>query len=648
MPYTEEALVFDCAGDALLGIVALPSAPAHTGVLVLVGGPQYRVGSQRQFVLLARALAQAGHSVLRFDYRGMGDSGGEPRNFDALSADIGAAIDAFMARLPVLKQVVLWGLCDGASAALLYQLEKQDARVAGLCLLNPWLRDTQSLARVHIKHYYRQRLGQKAFWLKLLRGQVARDALPTLLRKLHLSTRAPKVAGDAADASAFQPRMAAAWQQFKRPLLLLLSGEDEVAKEFLDTCQNDPLWRGALTRPNVQRCDVAGADHTFSSRTAQQQVQAQTLAWLAQAATTAAPASSVQSYRHPDELPPDVVQLFAQAEAGNLESGLAWYRNLVNTVYPDCDGVRIHVLRQRGAPVAALPVLTQQPSRWGQQTQSLANYYTTVYAPLLQTGLSAAQLVPLIQALKDTTAPDASFRFAPMDHTSADYQTLREALRQAGLLTFDFFCAGNWYLPVQHDWPTYLQQRPRTLRNNIRQMQRKFTAAGGTLEVVQGGPTLERALQAYQQVYAASWKPAEPYPEFVPGLIRSGAESGWLRLGVAWLGAQPVAAQLWRVAHGKAEIYKMAYDERFKAHAPGTLLTARLMEHVMSQDGVSEVDYLSGDDPHKQLWMSQRRERWGLIAYNPRTVGGLVGLGQELLGRWSKPLRARLASKEVH
>jgi alpha/beta superfamily hydrolase len=49
-------------------------------VLVIVGGPQYRAGSHRQFTLLARSLAEQGFAVLRFDYRGMGDSTGAMRD----------------------------------------------------------------------------------------------------------------------------------------------------------------------------------------------------------------------------------------------------------------------------------------------------------------------------------------------------------------------------------------------------------------------------------------------------------------------------------------------------------------------------------------------------------------------------------------
>ncbi len=82
MNYTETALRFTCADEYLFGILACPERPSDTGVVIVVGGPQTRVGSHRQFVLLSRALAAAGYPVLRFDVRGMGDSSGEQRDFE--------------------------------------------------------------------------------------------------------------------------------------------------------------------------------------------------------------------------------------------------------------------------------------------------------------------------------------------------------------------------------------------------------------------------------------------------------------------------------------------------------------------------------------------------------------------------------------
>ena len=143
------------------------------------------------------------------------------------------------------------------------------------------------------------------------------------------------------------------------------------------------------------------------------------------------------------------------------------------------------------------------------------------------------------------------------------------------------------------------------------------------------GEALNQAIRDYQTIYTQSWKVEEPFAEFMPGLIRLAAKQGWLRLGVAYYDDTPVAAQLWIVAHGRASIFKLAYDEAYKKLSAGTILTDFLMKHVIDVDKVSEIDYLIGDDGYKKEWMSHRKERWGLVAFNPCKLDGLVGVINE-------------------
>lgn len=290
MNYDEQALRFDCRGEASIGIASLPRTPRPTGVVIVVGGPQYRAGSHRQFVLLARALAQAGYPALRFDYRGMGDSTGEACTFETVDDDIACALAAFQRAAPQIERFVLWGLCDGASAALMYVLRSNDPRVAGLCLANPWLRSEATLARTQVKHYYTRRVLQREFWAKLASGGIGADALRSLARSVAQAVGGGDPAtGATVDLSArapYQHLMAAGWQGFDKPLLLLLSGEDYTAKEFLEFVASDARWRGALERPRVRRHDLADADHTFSDPSARGRVEALTLDWLGDAVTS--------------------------------------------------------------------------------------------------------------------------------------------------------------------------------------------------------------------------------------------------------------------------------------------------------------------------------------------------------------------------
>lgn len=281
MNYDERTLKFQCAGESLIGVVSMPQTPNSLALVVVVGGPQYRVGSHRQFVFLARRLAEAGHAVLRFDYRGMGDSSGTMRGFEEISSDIGAAVDALQRATPAIRRIVLWGLCDGASAALLYWAQTSDQRVAGLCLANPWVRSATGLARTHVRHYYVRRLKQSEFWLKMLRGSGVSEAVAGFVRNSRLALRRPE-ASLSGPSVPFQERMAEAMNGFPGCILLLLSGNDYTAKEFLELTRSSATWQRALARDACTIQEVPAADHTFSGPQSRDFVAERTLRWLGQ------------------------------------------------------------------------------------------------------------------------------------------------------------------------------------------------------------------------------------------------------------------------------------------------------------------------------------------------------------------------------
>lgn len=278
MQFEERALAFRCGGDTLVGIASVPAEPGTRGVLIVVGGPQYRVGSHRQFALLARHLAAQGIAAMRFDVRGMGDSGGDERDFEGIQDDIRAALDAFVAAVPGMRDVVLWGLCDGASAAALYA--PGDARVRGLVLLNPWVRTDDGVARTTLKHHYRDRLRDPAFWRKLARGQF--DYVGSVKSMLGL-VRAAFGAGSRQQDGATAPlpeRMRQSLHAFGGRTLLVIGGADLTGREFCDVAGSTPAWKRLSSAPHVAWRRLEDADHTFSRRAWRDQVAAWTAEWV--------------------------------------------------------------------------------------------------------------------------------------------------------------------------------------------------------------------------------------------------------------------------------------------------------------------------------------------------------------------------------
>jgi exosortase A-associated hydrolase 1 len=259
MNLRERPVIFECEGDRLIGVAALPAQPSTLGVLIVVGGPQYRAGSHRQFVHLARSMAQEGYPTFRFDYRGMGDSEGAVRTFEQIEPDMHAAVRAFRASCPTVKRLVAFGLCDAASAILM-AAGRIDG-LAGMILANPWVRRPETLNAAVVRHYYRERLLSAEFWRKLASGKLPLRAAASefIGRASRLITAGNRSSEDGGD---FVDRMRSGWQL---PInrLLLLSGRDITAMEFEDVRREDERWSNQAPWLSEER--FPDADHTLSS-----------------------------------------------------------------------------------------------------------------------------------------------------------------------------------------------------------------------------------------------------------------------------------------------------------------------------------------------------------------------------------------------
>jgi exosortase A-associated hydrolase 1 len=261
----EQPISIESEGHQLIGVLHQATVRAATpAVVVLVGGPQYRVGSHRQFVLLARELSARGTPVLRFDFAGMGDSSGEFAGFERVDGDIRAAIDFLQATDPTTSGVCLWGLCDGASAALMYA--SQDPRVTHLVLLNPWVRTSEGQAQAYLDVYYGRKLRSSGFWLRMLGNPSALlRAVAGFLANLRLASRAPAMTRHE-ERCGFLARMLSSAQGYTGRMLVLLSGQDLVAAEFDSMLQRSAAWRTAFRASGVQTRTLPAATHTFSRR----------------------------------------------------------------------------------------------------------------------------------------------------------------------------------------------------------------------------------------------------------------------------------------------------------------------------------------------------------------------------------------------
>jgi pimeloyl-ACP methyl ester carboxylesterase len=161
---------------SLVGIVTKPvsNVPGdRPGVIILNTGIVHRIGHHRMYVVLSRALAEAGHTVLRFDLSGLGDSGTRSDQLsplDASLADIRDAVD-WLAATHAVRRVILVGLCSGADHAVIYGAS--DPRVVGLVLMDPSVPPTPRYYMVLFARSLIHVMRTAALW-KWLKRRVAR------------------------------------------------------------------------------------------------------------------------------------------------------------------------------------------------------------------------------------------------------------------------------------------------------------------------------------------------------------------------------------------------------------------------------------------------------------------------------------------
>jgi len=239
-------LSFACAGAELAA--SLDEAGGATGLLLVTGGSQTRIGSHRMYERLAKSLAALGYPCLRYDRRGVGDSAGEDPGFRGSGPDLAAAAAAFRREHPGLEQLIGFGLCDGATALALFGRE---AGLDGLILVNPWLVEAEAgePPPAAIRAHYRQRLLSRDGWKKLLSGAVDYRKLLSGLRKISAKQEISPLARDAA--AALAASRLRAWA-----ILAEGDGTAIAARQELET----PTFKGLIEGTQM----VATDSHTFA------------------------------------------------------------------------------------------------------------------------------------------------------------------------------------------------------------------------------------------------------------------------------------------------------------------------------------------------------------------------------------------------
>lgn len=315
---------------------------------------------------------------------------------------------------------------------------------------------------------------------------------------------------------------------------------------------------------------------------------------------------------------PALAALLGRSPASAPFDRLDWLLLLAEHCFPAAacklavarDGDALAVLPFREGPGGAVP---------------LGTWYSFFVRPLAN---DPARAPELFEALARSLAPSGAAQLAPMPEAEA--AALAAAFRAAGWIGVAEPCDTNHILELGgRSFAEYWSARPGQLRETVR---RKSARGKVSLRIETTFSDADWA--AYEAIYAKSWKPEEGNPAFLRAFAKAESAAGALRMGMAEIDGQPVAAQFWTVEGGTAWIHKLAHDEGHRTHSPGTLLTAALFRHVIDEDRVHTVDFGTGNDAYKRDWMEAQRPRYALQFYRPAAVG-----------HW--PALARLAARRM-
>ncbi len=312
-------------------------------------------------------------------------------------------------------------------------------------------------------------------------------------------------------------------------------------------------------------------------------------------------------YRDWQQLPAAAHSLLAECEQDSVFNSYIWLKLASGNAFCQAGTIRFACVVESKKFLAILPL-----------TQGDRGYYRALSNPLSPffTLLTAKQashhsiLTCLAAGLSELVY---SLRLDPVDHDDPVISQFSQVLQSYGYKEFPFFRFYHWHHSLYGtSFQQYMATRPARLRNTLTRKRRKLMREHDYHIRLYLDDDIDKAWAHYRHVYHSSWKADDVYHDEIASLIKSSVRRGWLRLAVLYVDEQPIAAQIWLVAHKKANIFRLAHDKKWNAYSPGSIVTEFLMHQVIDIDMVFEIDFLIGNEQYKQDWMTTRTERIGI------------------------------------
>ena len=350
-----------------------------------------------------------------------------------------------------------------------------------------------------------------------------------------------------------------------------------------------------------------------------------------------------------NQLTEPMLSFLDEAEKKSIFFGKTWYQNYTEHVIEQDKRLVIYVAKENDSNKIIIIFPLVYDIAHGSELQSLSNYYTSLFAPVVDTLSPSWQsgMDLIVKHMKNYKTSWNTLNFRPLDENDEVIAYLFKALKRHNFMVQKYFAFGNWVYHLDNkSFDEYFNERPSRLKNTIKRKTRKLSKEFQySIKIYTKSDQIDKSLiDEYERIYKLSWKQDEPYPEFVRGILNKYAYTGQLRFGFLFINDKAVASQIWFVTGDTASIYKLAYDPEYKQFSVGSILTKDLMQYVIEEDKVKCIDYLTGDDAYKRDWMSERNIRIGIIAFNSKTLKGFTKGVYNIWGRKLKHITSKLRS----
>jgi CelD/BcsL family acetyltransferase involved in cellulose biosynthesis len=285
-------------------------------------------------------------------------------------------------------------------------------------------------------------------------------------------------------------------------------------------------------------------------------------------------------------------------------------------------GLKVLAVRREGRLAAVLPVFARRGT-----VHSVTNWHTPRFAAVAA------------DASAEESVLEGLFRDAPrrVDLSFLPTESVERLRRAAGRRSFSSRpVLRSPYVKIEGDWDSYLRGLTSKARSNLRRRRKRLAERGEVaIEVVEGGSGLEALLEESFRIEASGWKGAQntaivssaDTERFYRRLAHWAADVEILRLALLRLDGRLIASNLSLESEGSHYLVKIGHDAELGQWAPGTVLTAAMIERAFSLR-LKSYEFLGDAAPYKLQWTSTCRDLMRAQAFAGSPLGRIDRLAQ--------------------